>query len=69
MDGFCVAINFQTFKCPNKVSKTGWLIYTATEIIPSILVLSILFFNVNLQSGAVSCIILFFQFYSSLNIY
>ena len=72
-DGYSVAINsifFDCVNCSDWLSQHGWLIYILTEYVPSTLLLCfILFFDVNLHSGTISSIVLYFQIFNVLNIY
>ena len=66
----CVAINRREFICTHRKQRYSWIVYIATEFVPSTLLFgTILFFDVNLHSGTMGSLILFFQVYSSLNIY
>ena len=71
--GYAVAINSQYYdcvNCTNWLSKHGWLILILTEYVPSTILFSIiLFFDINLHSGTISSIVLYFQIFNSLNIY
>ncbi|XP_065910912.1 uncharacterized protein [Dysidea avara] len=68
--GYCVAINSREFVCTNRSHSYSWIVFLSTEFLPSTILFSvILFFDINLHSGAMGPIILFFQVYSSLNIY
>ena len=72
-DGHSVAINsisFDCIDCSDPQSQHGWLLYALTEYVPStLLFFTILFFDINLHSGKISSIILFFQIFTLLNIY
>ena len=72
-DGYSVAINsisFDCVNCSNWLSRYGWLMYALTEYIPStLLFFTILFFDINLHSGTISSIILYFQIFTTLNLY
>jgi len=74
-DGYAVAINSVYFECINCsdsgwLSQHGWIIYVLTEYVPSTLLFClILFFDINLHSGTISSIILYFQVFVLLNIY
>ena len=72
-DGYSVAINsifFDCVNCSHWLSQHGWLIYILTEYVPSTLLFCIvLFFDVNLHSGTISSIVLYFQIFDVLNIY
>jgi len=70
LDNYCVAINSRYYKCTNNVHKYKWVILLATEYLPStILLMIILFYDINLHSGSLGSVIMYFQVYSSLNIY
>ena len=65
----CVAINSRYYNCTTH-HKHGLIIFLSSEFLPStILLLFILFYDIDLHSGAIGSIILFFQVYNSLNIY
>ena len=72
-NGYGVAINsvyFDCIDCSHWLSQHGWIIYALTEYVPSTLLFClILFFDINLHSGTISSIILYFQVYDLLNIY
>jgi len=66
----CVAINRREFTCTSRIQNYSWIVYIATEFLPStLLFVAILFFDINLHSGVMGSMVLFFQVYSSLNIY
>lgn len=71
--GYAVAINsryYNCVNCSNWLSKYGWLMLILTEYVPSTLLFSaVLFFDINLHSGTISSIVLYFQIFNSLNIY
>ena len=70
IDTYCVSVNSREFACTNRSHGYSWIVFLSTEYVPSTILFSvILFFDVNLHSGAMGPIILFFQVYSSLNIY
>ena len=72
-NGHSVAINsiyFDCIDCSHWLSRHGWIIYILTEYVPStLLFFLIIFFDINLHSGTISSVILYFQVYSLLNIY
>ena len=72
-NGHSVAINsvyFDCIDCSHWLSQHGWIIYALTEYVPSTLLFCfILFFDINLHSGTISSVVLYFQIYDSLNIY
>ena len=72
-NGHGVAINsvyFDCIDCSHWLSQHGWIIYVLTEYVPSTLLFClVLFFDINLHSGTISSVILYFQIYDSLNIY
>ena len=72
-NGHSVAINslyFDCIDCSHWLSRHGWMIYALTEYVPSTLLFClILFFDINLHSGTISSVVLYFQIYDSLNIY
>ena len=72
-NGHGVAINsiyFDCINCSHWLSKHGWIMYILTEYVPSTLLFCfILFFDINLHSGTISSIVLYFQIYDLLNIY
>ena len=72
-NGHGVAINsiyFDCVDCSHWLSQHGWIIYALTEYVPSTLLFCIvLFFDINLHSGTISSVILYFQIFNSLNIY
>ncbi|XP_065913058.1 uncharacterized protein [Dysidea avara] len=68
----CVAINSRFYNCTayDELSKHGLTVFLSSEFLPStILLLFILFYDIDLYSGAIGSVILFFQVYTSLNIY
>ena len=71
--GHGVAINSRNFECTNCshwLSRYGWIIYALTEYVPSTLLFClVLFFDINLHSGTISSVVLYFQIYDLLNIY
>ncbi|XP_065912580.1 uncharacterized protein [Dysidea avara] len=73
VEGFAVAVNSPYYDCVNCsswLSKHGWIILILTEYVPFTFLFSILlFFDVDLNSGSISSIILYFQVFDSLNIY
>ena len=72
-NGHGVAINsiyFDCINCSHWLSQHGWIMYILTEYVPSTLLFCfVLFFDINLHSGTISSIVLYFQIYDSLNIY
>ena len=72
-NGHGVAINsiyFDCIDCSHWLSRHGWIIYALTEYLPSTLLFClVLFFDINLHSGTISSVVLYFQIYDSLNIY
>ena len=68
-----VAINsiyFDCIDCSYWLSRHGWIIHVLTEYVPSTLLFClVLFFDINLHSGTISSVILYFQIYNFLNIY
>ena len=67
---FCVAINSRYYACTRNVDNHKWLIWLATEYLPStILLVTILFYDINLHSGSMGAVVMYFQVYSALNIY
>ena len=72
-NGHGVAINslyFDCINCSQWLSRHGWIMYVVTEYVPSTLLFCfVLFFDINLHSGTISSIVLYFQIYDSLNIY
>ena len=72
-NGYGVAINsikFDCVNCSHWLSQHGWITYALTEYVPSTLLFCfILFFDINLHSGAISSVVLYFQIYNLLNIY
>ena len=68
-----VAINsiyFDYIDCSHWLSRHGWMIYALTEYVPSTLLFClVLFFDIDLQSGTISSIVLYFQIFNILNIY
>ena len=72
-NGYGVAINSINFDCVNSsdwFSQHGWIMYTLTEYVPSTLLFCvILFFDINLHSGTISSIVLYFQIFNLLSIY
>ena len=72
-NGHGVAINsiyFDCINCSNWLSQHGWVMYVLTEYAPlTLLFCFVLFFDINLHSGTISSIVLYFQIYDSLNIY
>ena len=72
-NGYGVAINsvyFDCVNCSHWLSQHGWIIYALTEYVPSTLLFClVLFFDINLHSGTISSVVLYFQIYDSLNIY
>ena len=70
IDGNCVAINSQYYKCTSNVHEYSWLIWVATEYLPStVFLVTILFYDINLHSESLGAIVMYFQVYSALNIY
>ena len=73
LEGFAVAVNSPYYDCVNYsswLSKHGWIFLIATEYLPSTALFGVLlFFDVDLNSGTISSIILYFQVFDSLNIY
>jgi len=73
VEGFAVAVNSPYYDCVNCsswLSKYGWIFLIVTEYLPStVLFIILLFFNVDLNSGSIASIILYFQVFDSLNIY
>lgn len=69
-DGYCVAINSRSYKCTNNVDKHSWIILLATEYLPStVLLVFLLFYDINLHSKSLGSVVMYFQVYSALNIY
>ena len=72
-NGYSVAINsifFDCVNCSDWLSQHGWLIYILTEYVPSTLLFClVLLFDINLHSGTISSVILYFQIFNLLNIY
>ena len=72
-NGHGVAINslyLDCIDCSYWLSQHGWIIYALTEYVPSTLLFCfILFFDINLHSGSISSVVLYFQIYNLLNIY
>ena len=72
-NGYSVAINSVNLNCINCshwLSQHGWIMYAITEYVPSTLLFCVvLFFDINLHSGTISSIVLFFQIFIWLNIY
>ena len=72
-NGYGVAINsifFDCVNCSQWLSQHGWMMYILTEYVPSTLLFClILFFDINLHSGTISTVILYFQVFDILNIY
>ena len=72
-NGHSVAINslyFDCIDCSHWLSRHGWIIYGLTEYVPSTLLFClVLFFDINLQSGTISSIVLYFQIFNILNVY
>ena len=72
-DGYSVAINsifFDCINCLDWLSQHGWLSYILTEYVPSTLLFCVvLFFDINLHSGTISLVVLYFQIFDLLNIY
>jgi len=69
-----MAVNSLYYECVNCSDcghrKPSWIILFVTECLPSTLLFGILlFFDIDLNSGAVCSIILYFQVFDSLNIY
>jgi len=73
IEGFAVAVNspyYDCVNCSNWLSEYGWIFLIITEYLPSTaLFVILLFFNVDLNSGSIASIILYFQVFDSLNIY
>ena len=72
-NGYSVAINsvyFDCVNCSHWLSQHGWIIYALTEYVPSTLLFClVLFFDIDLHSGTISSIVLYFQIFNILNIY
>ena len=72
-DGYSVAINsifYDCVNCSDWLSQHSWLTYVLTEYVPSTLLFClVLFFDINLHSGTISSVILYFQIFTLLNIY
>ena len=72
-NGHGVAINsiyFDCINCSHWLSKHGWIMYILTEYVPStLLFFFVLFFDINLHSGTISTIILYFQLFNFWGIY
>ena len=72
ISGNGIAINVRAFKfncihCSD--TKYSWLVYISSEFLPlTIFFIIILFFDINLHSGATSSIILYFQVFDALRI-
>ena len=72
IDGYCITINRRDYKCTNSTHKYNrpWAILIATEYVPStVLLVTILFYNINLHPESLGAIVMYFQVYSSLNMY
>ena len=64
------SVDLDCISCSHWLSQYGWITYAITEYVPSTLLFClVLFFNINLHSGTISSIILFFQIFDLLNIY
>ena len=63
-NGHAVAINlvyFECISCSNWLSQHGWIVYVLTEYVSlTLLFCLVLFFDINLHSGTISSIILYF---------
>ena len=69
-DNYCVAINSRYYTCTRNVHKYNWAIWLATEYLPStVLLVVILFYDINLHSESLGSVVMYFQVYSALNIY
>ena len=67
---YCVAINSHYYTCTRNVDNYKWLIWLATEYLPStVLLVIILFYDINLHSESMGSVVMYFQVYSALNIY
>ena len=66
-NGHGMAINsiyFDCINCSNWLSQHDWVMYILTEYVPSTLLFCfVLFFDINLHSGTISSIVLYFQIY------
>ena len=72
IDGYCITINRRYYKCISNTHgyRWPWVILIATEYLPStFLLVVILFYDVNLHSGSLGAIVMYFQVYGALNIY
>ena len=72
IDGYCITINRRYYKCTSNTDtyKQPWAIWIATEYLPStVLLVIILFYDINLHSESLGAIVMYFQVYSALNIY
>ena len=69
-NNYCVAVNRQYYTCTSNVDNSKWAVLLATEYLPStILLVTILFYDINLHSEALGSVVMYFQVYSTLNIY
>ena len=69
-DNYCVAINSRYYSCTRNVDNHKWVIWLATEYLPStVLLVIILFYDINLHSESLGSVVMYFQVYSALNIY
>ena len=68
---YCVAINSRYYTCTKHENmQYNWAIWLATEYLPStVLLVIILFFDINLHSESLGSVVMYFQVYSALNIY